>query len=241
MFKIALCDDMDVQLEMLKDIVNGFCDDNNIKVITETFSSGEQLLNYIKENGSFDIYVLDMIFPGIKGIEIGRKLRDNGDNGEIIYLTATGDYAVESYQVGAFFYILKPIDRRKIYDILHQVFMKVSSKDSFNDKRIEVRNGKDRFFFHTSELLYAEIVNRRISYKLSDGRTIEGPMLRGPFSQAVGDIMTDRRFVLAGNHLLVNTQRVSSIDNESIIMDSKYTLYPSKSALHSLSVIMTKS
>ena len=41
--------------------------------------------------------------PELNGIETGRRLRILGDEGEIVYLTSSNDFAADSYDVRAFF------------------------------------------------------------------------------------------------------------------------------------------
>ena len=63
--------------------------------------------------GGFDLYVLDVVMPDLNGIEAGRTLRALGTAGEIIYLSQVADYAPDSYDVQAFYYLLKPIDEAR--------------------------------------------------------------------------------------------------------------------------------
>ena len=59
--------------------------------------------------GGFDIYILDILMPGMDGIELGVRLRELGYDGSIIYLTSSTDFAIDSYKAEASNYILKPV------------------------------------------------------------------------------------------------------------------------------------
>ena len=79
------------------------------------FPSGYALLDGAEEQGGFDLYLLDVLMPGLDGIQTGAKLRAQGDPGEIVYLTNSRDHAVESYGVRAFYYLVKPVEAEALF------------------------------------------------------------------------------------------------------------------------------
>ena len=84
----------------------------------ETFSSRDALLACIERSHGLDLYILDILMPALNGIEAEHRLRALGDAGEIIYLTTSNDFAAGSYDVHAFFYLLKPVEKQKMFKIL---------------------------------------------------------------------------------------------------------------------------
>lgn len=65
---------------------------------------------------------------GTNGMKIARKLRDIQFKAPIIFLTAHADYAVESYEVYASGYLLKPYDTNKLTLILDEVLQRSVQK-----------------------------------------------------------------------------------------------------------------
>ena len=57
-----------------------------------------------------DLIVLDLLLPGIDGLEVARRLREAGDNVPILMLTARDavEHRVEGLTVGADDYVVKP-------------------------------------------------------------------------------------------------------------------------------------
>ena len=57
-----------------------------------------------------DVILLDLQLPGMSGIDVLKKLRENSSASEVIMLTGHGsiDTAIESIRVGAFDYVMKP-------------------------------------------------------------------------------------------------------------------------------------
>lgn len=237
MIKICLCDDIPVQLCMLEDMVRDYCTEREIITTVSTFENGTNVIDYVSKNGFFDIYILDMIMPGIKGIDVAKELRKLGDNGRIIYLTATSEYAVDSYQVGAFFYLLKPLDRKTMYEVLDKACTEVTREQlsrlraGFNDRRIEVRMRAGKTLVRLADILYVNIVNRGLCYHIIDGSCIETPMLRVPFAEAVNEITDTKGFLTAGAHLVINMINITQITKNSIVFANGEELFPSRSAL----------
>jgi DNA-binding response OmpR family regulator len=72
---------------------------------------GEQALA-ILETESFDIVVLDVIMPGISGLEVLQRLKRKEDVPAVILLTGHGSTkeGLEGMRMGAFDYLMKPLD-----------------------------------------------------------------------------------------------------------------------------------
>ena len=113
MMRIALCDDEKAHQDKIGAMLAEYPgNDINLKV----YSEAEKLLEQIEWGGRdiFDLYILDVIMPGMSGIELGENLRDVGVSAPIIYLTTSKDYAVDSYNVRAFHYLVKPVTTKGI-------------------------------------------------------------------------------------------------------------------------------
>ena len=65
---------------------------------------------------------------GTNGMKITRKLRDIQFKAPIIFLTAHADYAVESYEVYAAGYLLKPYDTNKLTLLLDEILQRSVQK-----------------------------------------------------------------------------------------------------------------
>lgn len=94
----------------------------------EYFLSGAELLDQAEERGGYDLYLLDILMPGENGISVGKRLRQMGKQGELIFLTSSNDYAADSYEVRAFFYLLKPVEEEKLFRVLDQAVEKLTQQ-----------------------------------------------------------------------------------------------------------------
>ena len=101
---IAVCDDESQQLQQAVELMQAYLHSHPaLSGQIHPFESGQELLSKVENSGGFDLYILDIIMPELNGIQTGIRLRELGAGGEIIYLTTSTDYAVDSYTVQAFF------------------------------------------------------------------------------------------------------------------------------------------
>ena len=116
MLTIAICDDQKEQLKRTAELLHAYLNARpTLQGRIFTFTNGAALLAHAESQNGFDIYLLDILMPGLDGIQTGPRLRELGDGGEIIYLSSSNEYALDSYDVRAFFYLLKPIEAQSFF------------------------------------------------------------------------------------------------------------------------------
>ena len=119
MLRIAICDDETRFLHQAANFVQEYLHGHpELSGHIHTFRYGQELLYQVEETGGFDLYLLDIIMPGPNGIQTGLQLRELSNSGEIVYLTTSSDYAVDSYSVRAFYYLLKPLEKKRLFEVL---------------------------------------------------------------------------------------------------------------------------
>lgn len=217
MLSIAICDD---ETEYVQQIVN-FVREYLYHHSTEsgqihTFQRGQELLYQVEETGGFDLYLLDIIMPGLNGIETGQHLRQMGDGGEIVYLTTSPDYAVDSYSVRAFFYLLKPLEKERLFEVLDAAVKKLIDRRS-RAVLITTRDGPRRILL--DQILYVERVGRGLRYYCAGG-TVDSMSLRVPFHTAVEPLLADPRFCQCGSSFAFNLQHVAGVKGQEVLLDS---------------------
>lgn len=84
------------------------------KYQVETFSNGEDAIMSL--NKKPDLVLLDIMLPGVNGIETLKKIKQFDENLPVIMLSAQGsiEVAVDSLRYGAYDYFTKPIDQQKL-------------------------------------------------------------------------------------------------------------------------------
>ena len=70
-----------------------------------------------------DLLFLDIYMKKLNGMETARKLRQIQCKVPIIFLTASPDYAIESYEVQASGYLLKSFSEEKLMKLLNRILL----------------------------------------------------------------------------------------------------------------------
>ncbi len=221
--RIAICDDERVCLDQALSVANAY-----VKARPEhhlsftTFSHPEDLLESAEKLGGYDIYILDVVMPHMNGIKLGVNLRNHGYDGKIIYLTSSEEYALDSFRVRAFDYLIKPIQTPVFFKVLDDA---IASIASIKDKCIVVKTKTVSAKLNYEQILYVELSKRVLRFQVKGGKVVESTHIRTAFSEAVAELAADTRFVYSGASTLVNLNRVAEINNEAVSFDDGTKLY----------------
>ena len=168
MFEIIICDDDDACLEQTCQLVNDWKAAISTPISVKTMESGDKLLEYCAKN-SPDVILLDIMMPLLNGMDAARELREHNLISKIIFLTTSPEFAIESYDVDASGYLLKPVDREKLYKLLDKCLSAVSKPaDSIT---VHTAFGYQNVLMHHIEFLEAQ--NKKVILALYDGKRLE--------------------------------------------------------------------
>ena len=121
MKKIVICDDVEIDRSILRHFLEKYFDDRGEEALVEEYSSGESLTADVEEGYlGMDLLFLDIFMNGINGMETAVKLRALSCTAPIVFLTMSPDFAVESYEVEASGYILKPFSASQLVRLLEK-------------------------------------------------------------------------------------------------------------------------
>ncbi len=87
-----------------------------------------------------DIIFVDIVMPEMDGIELSRKIREMNPNQIIIVISASNDIQKisESIEIGVNSFIQKPIDTKKIIELLSNVTALISKKKKIETKTFSI-------------------------------------------------------------------------------------------------------
>ena len=217
MLRIAICDDEEKQLNQAAALLNTYLQSHpGLYGQVETFRSGSALLMRAEAAGGFDLYVLDILMPELSGIDTGRRLRALGEGGEIVYLTSSNDFAADSYDVRAFFYLLKPVEEGKFFQVLDGAVEKLNRRRN-SAILVNTADGPRRILLE--HIRFVERMGRCIRYYCTDG-TVDSQTIRVSFREMVAPLLGDRRFCLCGASFVLNFQHVTGVNGQIALLDN---------------------
>lgn len=200
MRKIAICDDSKLDRQLLKVVIQIYFENNEEEFKIFEYELGDNLLDDIE----VELLFLDIIMNGMK---IARKLRDIQFKAPIIFLTAHADYAVESYEVYAAGYLLKPYDTNKLTLLLDEVLQRSVQK------RIAVKVKKQHRYLEINDIMYVESDKHVLNIHLKDSRVIQTTEKLSELEKTINS----KRFIRCHQSYLVNMDYIKDAKTDFIL------------------------
>lgn len=164
--KIAVCDDVIADRQLLISLIKA----EHITCECTPYDSGEALLWDFENGAHFDIFFLDIFMKGISGVETAKRIRAVNSNALIIFVSSSDDFYRESYDLYAFNYLIKPLTKEKLAEVLHR-----AATDLNKDVNQVVRFSFDNSL-HTipcSHLLYLTSDKHIVYFHLTNGKALK--------------------------------------------------------------------
>ncbi len=168
MHRIAICDDDAAFAKDVASCVRDWCAQHDLACDVCTYHDGDALLSSAGEKG-FDLVFLDMIMPLASGMDTARELRAADRKLRIVFLTSSPEFALESYEVKAADYLLKPVSPKRIGDALDEWLEAV--RHTPRSLVVKTADGFQRLDLDAIE--YVEAQGKRTCVAMRDGRLVE--------------------------------------------------------------------
>ncbi|BBF42219.1 two-component response regulator [Lachnospiraceae bacterium KM106-2] len=206
---IAICEDEDLQIQLLKKYINEWLMLGNKEARVVTYQSGEEFLFQFEEE-MIDILLLDIEMPGINGMELAKRLRAKRVDVQIIFETGNSEYVFDGYAVEAISYLIKPINKIKLSSCLEQAWNRCNRSEP--SMLIEDNEGIRKVYL--KEISYIESVGHDtyIHIKKEEYRNKKGIREVSKEVESMGFIMPHRSY-------LVNLPKVEQITKKELLLD----------------------
>lgn len=121
-------------------VVKGLEEMGNQVILVESAEAAREWINV----DSLDIIVLDIMLPGIDGIQFTKTIRYRKNHIPILILSALGEIEdkVEALESGADDYLVKPFSFKELVSRIKALVRRDNYKNVQNDSRIEIRDLK---------------------------------------------------------------------------------------------------
>lgn len=167
MLRIAVCDDEKSSLKNTVSMIEKWSKQREASVEIAEFDNGDDL---ITQNAicHMDIILLDIIMPLLNGMDTAKEIRQGDVAVHIIFLTSSPEFALESYEVKAKGYLLKPIS----YDKLAELLDDCSRGFDMEPKNLVLKTefGYQKLYYKDIE--YIEAQNKIITFYMRNEKSI---------------------------------------------------------------------
>lgn len=146
--KVAVCDDERIWADKLDGLLKEYGNARHLDIFITYYNNGVSL---IESGSSFDIVFMDFQMDGLNGIETARKINALKPDGIIIFVSAYTNVAMDTFEVKAYRFLAKPINKEKLFKAIDDYRTEMESDDFLifktHDGTIRIKN---------SEIVYVE-------------------------------------------------------------------------------------
>ena len=175
---IAIVDDRKSDSDRLVGFIDTYMEQHGLQCgAIDRFSSGEDFLGAFT-SGKYDLIVLDIYMGGITGMETAKRIRRMDHDCRIIFITTSPEFAVESYDVSASFYLLKPIEKSGVFAALDRCGLQATERA----RTVEVTTPFGKAALPVHDVSYTEYARRQVLVHLKNGQDMEVSMSQRDFS-----------------------------------------------------------
>ena len=210
--KIAICDDDKRDLLQIASLLESYRHDRKAELSYASFQNATELLASM-DGRDYDLLLLDMLMPGVNGMQAAREIREYNSQIKIVFLTSSPEYAVASYSVRAHYYLLKPATKEKLFPILDRL------TDDFKrpEDALRIKTQSSVFSLPYGKIEYIEVIAKKIFFHLTDGGSRETPGSLAEYEQA---LLKRPGFIKVHRSYLVNLQWVQELRQGELVTAS---------------------
>lgn len=171
--RAAVVEDSEKDREALLCGIRRYACETGQDIQTDVFLNAETFLE--KYRTVYDVVFMDIILPGMTGMDAAARMRRMDVNVALIFVTDMRRYALQGYKVGAMDYFLKPVS---YYDLKMRLDMiSLSRKRAGDSLTVHVAWEGDRRL-PLDNIFYIEVINRDLTYHTVDGQITERRALK---------------------------------------------------------------
>ena len=209
MYNVAICDDIEEERLQAAEYAGRFFEREGIEVHIDTYAAGRELL----ESGrKYDLYLLDVLMPGMSGIDAAQALAEDKDHPVVVFITSSLESAVEGYRVEAAGFILKPVEEESFWSTMERVVRRrlgvKKAVLSLVHNRVNVELPLERLAWFENRL-------HRVFVKLTDGEVLS---VNQKLSELQLVLEPHSQFLRCHQSYLVNLDYVDKLEDSCFYM-----------------------
>lgn len=188
-----------------------------LELITSTVSPLEAL--GLIDKGDVDLVFLDIQMPELTGIQLSKIVKGKT---KIIFTTAYPQFALESYELNAIDYLLKPFEFERFY----QAVLKVKDENISVEKQVKPQtdtylfiktDGKNNFEkVYVKDICYIEGLKNYVAIHLKGNQIITHNTLK-----SIEEYLPKEHFVKTHKSYIVSMQHIHKTDSISVYVNDK--------------------
>ena len=219
-YRVTIVDDSTTDAEFVKSILNNWADQRPANIQAVVFPSAESFLFRYAEDKDWDILLLDIEMGAMDGVTLAKKVRQNNESVQMVFITGFADYISEGYEVSALHYLMKPVKQDKLFAVLDRAVAAIQKID----RVILLPVGGEMLRLPTSQVQYVEAFSHTVAI-ITGTDTIQVKMPISEVERLLGD-----GFIRCHRSSLVGLKYIARLSKTEVILDNGKALPLSRSA-----------
>ena len=175
--------------------------------VIDTYRSGQSFLDHWTA-GQYDVIILDIFMGGITGVEVAKEIRRTDRDVKLVFCSHSNEFATESYEVNARYYLLKPATPGSITNMLQRLNLEMIQLQEF----VTLPDGHDIVL---RDIIFTEYYNHVVTIHL---KSTESYRIRTNHA-IMEELLTPCGFIHSPSKgLLVNFYEVTESSDDSFTM-----------------------
>lgn len=213
MYNIAICDDNQSYIELLKEIIYkaGL---NDYETRFYEYNSGSDIFEIIEGDIEFDLIILDIQLDKENGSEIARKLRNNNINSTLVFCSGVFQPSPEMIKVNPYRFLLKEYSNDRMIEEMKEIVSYIKEI-----KKYPILIGKDRngnLRISIDKVLYISIARRGSLLHLFPGIVNSDVIFCQKSVKELYESLDEYNFAYAHNSYIVNLKYIRRRNNTEI-------------------------
>ena len=187
--------------------------------LIKTFNNAQSASAFMQEN-TVDLIFLDIQMPGITGLEFAKTIAPHT---LVIFTTAYSEYAIDSYEVAAIDFLVKPIETERFIRAVnkaatyHNLLLseEKNNLETTEDDFFFVKSERRYFKINFDEILFIEGLKDYIIIQTNTQRIITKMTLK-----IISTLLPQKNFFRINKSFIINTQKITSFDNNDVSIQS---------------------
>ncbi len=173
----------------------------------DTFPSGESFLASFKPY-SYDLVLLDIYMSGMLGVDAARAIREKDQEVCLVFCTTSNEFASESYDVNARFYLRKPITEEAIQRMFQRLDLA-----AIKHQHVLTLPGDKRVLLHS--IYFTECSGHNITFHQEGGAPLTVRMTQKQLTELLAPYP---RFVCCSKGIIVNLERTQGLNDDGFLL-----------------------
>ena len=204
-YRVAIVDDSVKDAEFVKGVLNRWSDLRQANIQVELFTTAEAFLFRYAEDKDWDILLLDIEMGAMDGVTMAKRVRQDNEAVQIVFITGYSDYIAEGYEVAALHYLMKPVNREKLLTVLDRAMEK--RKQEERCLNLEAYGEMVRIPFY--EIRYLDVHQNYVTVHAKADYTVKRTL--GDFEKELDD-----RFCRVGRGMILNLKYIQRVTKTEV-------------------------